>query len=121
LSSGHGAEVHSHVPLPWVVVGRPWCVGSAVGTSGGGGLARRATTASAAGAILAVVAAASTAIVVFVVILGPVVTGATIAAMGRARRRGRRGLGCRGRNVGGVERRWGSWRLDTVHVKLLQE
>jgi hypothetical protein len=34
LSSGHGAGVHSHVPLPRVAVGRPRCVGPAVGTSG---------------------------------------------------------------------------------------
>jgi hypothetical protein len=64
LSSGHGAGVHSHVPLPWVAVGRPWCVGLAIRTSGGGVLARRATTAPAVGAVLAVVAAAITAIAV---------------------------------------------------------
>jgi hypothetical protein len=64
------------VPLPRVVVGRPWCVGLAVGTSGSGGLARRAITTSAAVAVLAVVAAAITAIAVFVVVLVPVVTGA---------------------------------------------
>jgi hypothetical protein len=58
--------------------------------------------------------------VVFVVILGPVVTGAAIAAMVQARQRGRRRLGRRGCNVG-VERRRGSWRPGTVHVKLLQE
>jgi hypothetical protein len=97
------------VPLPRAVVGRPWCVGPTVGTSGGGGLARRATTAPAAGALLAVVAAAITAIVVFAVILRPVATGAAVAAMGQARRRGRRWLGHRGRNVG-VERRRGSRR-----------
>jgi hypothetical protein len=34
LSSGYGAEVHSHVPLPRVAVGRPRCVGPVVGTSG---------------------------------------------------------------------------------------
>jgi hypothetical protein len=73
--------------------------------------------ASATGVVLAVVAAASTAIAVFVVILGPV---ATSAAIGWARRRGRWRLGCRGCNVG-VERRWGSRRPGTVHVKLLQE
>jgi hypothetical protein len=84
LSSGHRAGVHSHVPLPRVAVGRPRCVGPTVGTSGGGGLARRATTASAVGAVLAVVAAAITVIAVFVVILGPVATGAAVAAMGRA-------------------------------------
>jgi hypothetical protein len=70
LSSGHGAGVHSHVPLPWVVVGRPRCVGPTIRNRGGGGLARRATTTSAAGAILALVAATMTAIAVFVVILG---------------------------------------------------
>jgi hypothetical protein len=106
LSIGHGAGVHRHVPLPWVAVGQPRCIGLAVGTSGGGGLSRRATTASAASAILAVVAAAVSAIAVFVVILGPVATGAIVAAMGRVRRRGRRWLGCRGRNVS-VERHWG--------------
>jgi hypothetical protein len=34
LSSGHGAGVHSHVPVPWVAVGQPRCVSPAVGTSG---------------------------------------------------------------------------------------
>jgi hypothetical protein len=120
LSSEHGAGVHSHVPLPRVAIGRPWCVGPAVETSEGGGLARRATTTSAAGVVLTVVSTASTAIAVFVVILGPVDTGTTVAAMGRARRRGRQGLGRRGRNVG-VEHRRGSRRSGTVHVKLLQE
>jgi hypothetical protein len=118
LSSRHGAGVHSHVPLPRVAVGRPRCVGPAVGTSGSGGLAKRATTASAAGVVLAVVAAAITAIAVFVVIFGPVATGATVATMGWARRRERRWLGRRGRNVG-VEHRWGSRRPGTVHVKLV--
>jgi hypothetical protein len=116
LSSGHGAGVHSHVPLPRVAVGRLRCVVPTVRTSGGGGLARRATTASAAGAILAVVAAAITTIADFVVVLGSV---AAVAAIGRARRRGRRWLGCRGCNVG-VERRRGSRRPGTVHVNLLQ-
>jgi hypothetical protein len=83
LSSGHGAGVHSHVPLPQVVVGRPRCVGPAVRTSGGGGLARRATTVAVAGDVLAVVATAITAIAVFVVGLGPVATGAAVATMGR--------------------------------------
>jgi hypothetical protein len=92
LSSGNGAGVHSHVPLPRVAVGRPRCVGPAVGTSGGGGLARRATTTSAAVAVLVVVVAAITAIAVFVVVLVPVVTSATIFTIGRARRRGRRDL-----------------------------
>jgi hypothetical protein len=119
LSSGQGGGVHSHVPLPRVAVGQPRSLGPAVGTSGGGGLARRATTASATGAILAVVAAAITAIAVFVVVLGPVATGAAVAAMGRARRRGRRWFGRRGRSVG-VEHRRGSRRPDTVHVNLLQ-
>jgi hypothetical protein len=117
LSSGHGAGVHSHVPLPWVVVGQPRCVGPAVGTSGGSGLARRATTVSIAGVVLVVMAAAITAIVVFVVILGPVTTSAT---MGRARRRGRQWLGRWGRNIG-LEHRRGSRRSGTVHVKLFQE
>jgi hypothetical protein len=117
LSNGHRAGVHSHVPLPRVVVGQPRCVGLAVGTSGGDGLARRATTASTAGVVLAVVVVAITAIAVFVVILGPVVA---VAVMGRARRRGRRWLGRRGRNVG-VERHRDSRRSGTVHVKLLQE
>jgi hypothetical protein len=118
LSSGHGVKVHSHVPLSRVAVGRPQCVGPAVRTSGGGGLARRATTTSVAGPVLAVVSAAITAIAVFVVIVGPVATGAAVAAMGRARRCGRRWLGRWGRNVG-VKRRRGSRRSDTVHVKLL--
>jgi hypothetical protein len=120
LSRGHRTGVHSHVPLPWVVVGRPLCIGSAVGTSGGGGLARRATTASTISVVLAVVAAAITAIAVFVMILEPVATGAAIAAMGRARQPGRRWLGHRGCNVG-VEHRRGSQRSGTVHVKLLQK
>jgi hypothetical protein len=34
LSSGHGAGVHSHVPLPRVAVGRPRCVGPTVGNGG---------------------------------------------------------------------------------------
>jgi hypothetical protein len=59
-----------------VAVGRPRCVGPAVGTSGGGGLAIRATTATATGAILVVVATAISVIVVFVVILGPIAIGA---------------------------------------------
>jgi hypothetical protein len=45
LSSGHRAGVHSHVPLPWVVIGRPQCIDPVIGTSGGGGLARRTTMA----------------------------------------------------------------------------
>jgi hypothetical protein len=49
----------------------------------------------AAGAVLAVVVTASTAIEVFVVILGPVATGAAVAAMERVRRGLRRGLGHR--------------------------
>jgi hypothetical protein len=120
LSSGHGAGVHSHMPLPRVAVGWPQCVGPAVRTSGGGGLARRDTMTSAAGAVFTIVAAVITAIAIFVVILGPVATGAAVAAMGRARRRGRRWLGCRGCNVV-VERRRDSQRPDTVNVKLLQE
>jgi hypothetical protein len=120
LSSGHGAGVHSHVPLPRVAVGQPQCIGSTVGTSGGNGLARRATMASVAYAVLVIVAAAITAIVVFVVILGPVATGATVAAMGWARWRERRGLGLQGCNVG-VERCRGNQRPGIVHLKLLQE
>jgi hypothetical protein len=116
LSSRHGAGVHSHVPLPRVAVGRPWCVGPAVGTSGGGGLARRATTTSASAAV---VAATIITIAVFIVVLVPVATGATIFAIGQARRCGRWWLGRRGRSVG-VERHWGSWRPGTVHVILLQ-
>jgi hypothetical protein len=116
LSSGHEAGVHSHVPLPRLVVGQSRCVGPAAGTSGGGGLARRTSV----GSGLAVVAVAITTIAVFVVILGPVATGAAVAAMGRVRRRGRHWLGRRGRNVG-VERRRGNRRLGTVHVKLLEE
>jgi hypothetical protein len=94
-----------------VVVGRQRCVGSAVGTSGGGGLA---------GAVLAVVVAAIITIAVFVVVLGLVATGAVVVAIGRARWHGRRWLGRRGRNIG-VERRRGSRRPVTIHVKLLQE
>jgi hypothetical protein len=120
LSSGHGARVHSHVPLPHVVVGRARCVGPSVRISGGSGLVRRSPTAFAAGAVLAVVAAVITAIAIFVVILGLVATGVAVAVMGRARRRGRRWLGRWGRNVG-VEHRRGSRRPGTVYVKLLQE
>jgi hypothetical protein len=58
-----------------------------------------------------------TAITIFVVLLGPV---ATVAAIGRARRRGRRWLGRRGCN-GGVECCQGSWRPGTVHINLLHE
>jgi hypothetical protein len=118
LSNGHRVGVHSHVLLPRVAVGRPRCIGLAVGISGGGGLARRATTAPAAGAILAVVAAFITAITVFVVILGPVATGVAVATMAWVRRRGRRWLGRRGCNAG-VECHRGSRRSGTVHVKLL--
>jgi hypothetical protein len=113
------ARIHSHVPLPRVAVGRPRCVGPAVGTSGGGGLARRATTASAAVAVLVVVAVAITAIVVFVVVLVLVATGTAVSAIERARRHGRWWLGRRGHNVG-VECRQGSRRTGTVHVNLLQ-
>jgi hypothetical protein len=123
LSSEHGAGVHSHVPLPRVVVGRPRCVGPVVETSGGGGLIRRATTTAAAGAVLAVVAATITAIAIFVVGLGPIATDATVATvatMGRVRRRGGWWLGHRGHNIG-VERRRGSRRPGTVHVNLLQK
>jgi hypothetical protein len=120
LSSGHGAGVHSHVPLPRVVVGQPRCVGPAIGTSGGGGLARRATTVAVAGDVLTVVVAAITAIAVFVVGLGPVATGAAVATMGQARRRGGRWLSRRGCNVD-VEHRQGSRRPGTVYVNLLQE
>jgi hypothetical protein len=74
------------------------------------------TTASAAVDVLAV---AITAIAVFVVVLVPVATGAAVSAIGRARRRGRRWLGRRGRSVG-VERRQESRRPGTVHMNLLQ-
>jgi hypothetical protein len=84
------SRVHSHVPLPRMTVGHPRCVDPAVRTSGGGGLARGATTASVTGDVLTVVASAITAIAVFIVTLGPVATGATVAAMGRERWRGRR-------------------------------
>jgi hypothetical protein len=83
-------------------------------------LARRATTAPAAGVVLAIVATAITTIAIFIVILGPVATDAAAAAMGWARRCGRRWLGRRGRNIG-VERRRGNRKTGTVHVKLLQE
>jgi hypothetical protein len=119
LSSTHEAGVHSHVPLPRVAVGRPPCVGPAVGTSGGGGLARRATTASAAVVVLAIVAATITAIEVFIVVLVPVATGAAVSAIGRARWCGRWWLSHRGRSLG-VEHRRGSRRPGTVHVNLLQ-
>jgi hypothetical protein len=36
LSSGHGAGVHSHVPLPRVAVGRSRCIGPTVGNGGRG-------------------------------------------------------------------------------------
>jgi hypothetical protein len=106
LSSGHGAGVHSHVPLARVVVGRRRCVGPTVETSGGSGLARRATT-------------ASTAVAVLVIVLVPVATDAVVSTIGRARRHGRRWLSRRGRSVG-VECRRGSQRPGTVHVNLLQ-
>jgi hypothetical protein len=102
------------VPLPRVAVGQLRCIGPAVRTGGGGGLARRTSTAPTAGAVLVVVVTAITAFAAFVVILGPV------AAMGRARLRERRWLGHWGHNIG-VERRQGSRRFGTVHVKLLQE
>jgi hypothetical protein len=104
LSSGHGAGVHSHVPLPRVAIGRLRCVGPTVGTSGGGGLAIRATTASAAVGVLVIVAAATITIAVFIVILVLVATGVAVSAIGRVRRRGKWWLGSRGRSVG-VERR----------------
>jgi hypothetical protein len=91
LSSGHGAGVHSHVPLSRVAVGRPRCVGPIVGTSGGGGLARRATTTSVAVAVLAVVAAIIITIAVFVIVLVLIAIGAAVFVIGRARRRGRPG------------------------------
>jgi hypothetical protein len=119
LSSGHEARVHIHVPLPWVALGRPWCVDPAGETSGSGGLARRATTTTVVVAVLVIVATAITAIAVFVVVLGPVATDATVFAIGRAIRCGRRWLGRRGCNVG-VECRRGSRRSGTVHVNLLQ-
>jgi hypothetical protein len=98
-----------------VAVGRPQCVGPAVRTSGGRGLTRRATTTSGTVAVLTVVAAAITDITIFIVVHVPV---ATVSAIGRARRRGRRWLGRRGRSVG-VERHWGSRRPSTIHVNLL--
>jgi hypothetical protein len=81
LSSGHGDGVHSHVPLPQVIVGRPQCVGPTGGTSGGGGLTKRATAASTAGVVFAVVTTVITAIAVFDVVLGPVTTGAAVSAI----------------------------------------
>jgi hypothetical protein len=119
LSSGHGAGVHSHVPLPRVAIGRSRCVGPVIRTSGGGGLAKRATMASTVVACLAIVVVVITTIAVFVVILVSVTTGAAVSTIRRARRRGRRWLGRRGCSVG-VERRRGSWRPSIVHVNLLQ-
>jgi hypothetical protein len=113
---GHRAGVDGHVPLPRVVVSRPWCAGSVVRGSGDGGLARRAITAATAVVVPAVVAATMTAIVVLVVVLVPM---ATVATAGWARRRGGWWPGCRGHNVG-VERRWGSRSIYTIHVDLLQ-
>jgi hypothetical protein len=103
------------VPLPRVAVSRPWHAGSAVRGSGDGGLARRAITTATAITVPAVVATAMTAIAVLVVILVPV---ATVATAGWARRRGGWWPGYRGRSVG-VERRWGSRRICTIHVYLL--
>ncbi len=71
-SNGHGAGVHSYVPLPRVAVGRPRCVGPAVGTNGGGGLARRAITVATAVAVPVVVATTMTVVAVLVVVLVPV-------------------------------------------------
>jgi hypothetical protein len=65
LSSGHGAEVHSHVPLPRVAICQPWCVGLAIGTSGDGGLARRATLTFTDVVVLVVVAVVIIVIAVF--------------------------------------------------------
>jgi hypothetical protein len=90
LSSGHGAGVYSHVPLPRVVVGRSRCVGPVIRTSGGGGLAKRAIMASTVVACLVVVVAVITTITVFVVILVSVTTGAAVSTIRRARRCGRR-------------------------------
>jgi hypothetical protein len=68
LSSGYGARVYGHVPLPRVAVSRPWCIGSAIGASGGGGLVGRATTASITVVVLAVVATTIAAVTVFIVV-----------------------------------------------------
>jgi hypothetical protein len=115
LSSGYGAGVYGHVPLPRVAVNRLLRVCSTVGASGGGGLARRATAASTAGVVL-VVAATTAVVAVFVVVFVPV---ATVAATGRVGQRGGRWLGRRGRIVG-VEHRRGSRRTRTIHVDILQ-
>jgi hypothetical protein len=119
LSNRHRDGVHSHVFLPWVVIGRPWCIGPAVKTSGGRGLARRATTTSVTIAILVVVAATITVIMVFVVVLVLIATSVMVSTIGCTRQLGRWWLGCRGCSVG-VEHRRGSRRPGTVHVNLLQ-
>jgi hypothetical protein len=59
------------VPLPWVVVSRPWRAGSVIRDGGDGGLAIRAITAVTAVAVPAVIATSMTAIVVLLVILVP--------------------------------------------------
>jgi hypothetical protein len=97
LSCGHRAGVDGHVPLPQVVVSRPWRAGSTVR---GSGLATVAT----AVVVPIIVAIAMTAVAVLVVVLIPVATVVTVATAGRARRHGGCLPGCRGRNVG-VEHR----------------
>jgi hypothetical protein len=82
LSCGHRAGVDGHVPLPRVVVSRPWRAGSTIRGSGDGGLARRASAAATAVVVPVVVAIAMTAVAVLIVVLVPVATVAAIVATG---------------------------------------
>jgi hypothetical protein len=115
LSYRHRAKVDGHVPLPRVVISRPWCAGSTVRGSGDGGLARRAIMTATAIVVPAVVATT----VAVLVVLVPVAIVAAVATARWVRRRGGWWPSCRGRSVG-VERRWGSRRICTIHVDLLQ-
>jgi hypothetical protein len=105
--------------LAWVAVSRPWHADSAIRGSGDGGLARRAITTATAVAVPAVVATAMIAVAVLLVVLVPVATVAAVAITGWARRRGGWCHGCWGRSIG-VEHRWGSRMICTIHVVLLQ-
>jgi hypothetical protein len=107
------------MPLPRVAVSWPWHAGSVVRGSGDYGLARRAITAATVVVVRTVVATAMTAIAVLLVVLVLVATVAVVATAGWVRRRGEWWPGCRGRSIG-VECRWGSRRICTTHVDLLQ-
>jgi hypothetical protein len=66
-----------------------------------------------------VIATAMTAVVVLVVVLVPMATIADVSIDGWVRQHGGRWPGCWGRNIG-VEHCWGSRRICTIHVDLLQ-